>query len=166
MATYFSQSWVSLLLILFFGYLATTNLVLSESPGSLTASTRFKVSVATVHYGPWLCIILLAITPLLSTFDYVTAAIVLSVAAVPLLLLLFSSALELVVLRFSTADRRMDLSMVYLSFAVIAVCRHLFTWKIRSRGARNTFLPGRHEARVSAALPRRRIATIILRRPD
>ena len=53
MATYFGQSWIPLLLILFLGYLATTNLALFESPGDLTASTRFKRSVAVVTYGPW-----------------------------------------------------------------------------------------------------------------
>jgi len=119
-ATYFSQSWVPLLLILFFGYLATTNLALIEHQGNLTASTRFKVSVAVVNYGPWLFIVLLAITPLLSTFGYVTSAIVLSVISVALLLLLFSSALEILVVRLSKADQRIDLSMAYLSFAVIA----------------------------------------------
>jgi hypothetical protein len=120
MATYFYQRWIPLLLILVFGYLVTTNLGLIESPGDMTASRRFQVSVAVVHYGPWVLIALFALTPLLSTFGYVPAAIVLSVMAVALLLLLFSSSLELLVVRFSQADRRMDLSMVYLSFAVVA----------------------------------------------
>lgn len=120
MATYFSQSWVPLLLTLFLGYLATTNLALIEHQGNLTGSRRFKVSVAVVHYGPWLFIVLLAATRLLSTFGYVTSAIVLSVISVALLLLLFSSALELLAVRLSNADWRIDLSMAYLSFAVIA----------------------------------------------
>jgi hypothetical protein len=119
-ATYFSQSWIPLLLILFFGYLATTNLALVEHQGNLTASTRFKVSVAVVNYGLWLFIVLLAITALLSTFGYVTSAIVLSIVSIALLLLLFSSALELLVVRLSKADPHIDLSMAYLSFAVIA----------------------------------------------
>jgi hypothetical protein len=120
MAIYFSQSWIPLLLIFFLGYLATTNLALFESPGDLTANKRFQVSVVVVHYGPWLFIVLLAMTPLLSTFGYVTAAIGLSIMSVALLLLLFSSALELLVVRFSQADRRMALTRVYLSFALIA----------------------------------------------
>lgn len=120
MATYFHQSWIPLLLILFFGYLATTNLALVESQGDRTTNKRFKVSVAVAHYGPWLFIVLLAITPLLSTFGYVTVAIVLSVISVALLLLLLSSSLELLVVRFSQADRRLDLSMAYLSLAVVA----------------------------------------------
>jgi hypothetical protein len=120
MAMYFSQSWVPLLLILFFGYLTTTNLALIESPDDLTTSKRFKVSAAAVNYGPWLFLVILAINLLLSTFGYLTVAIGLSVSSVVLLLLLFSSSLELLVVRFSKKDRRMDLSMVYLSFAVIA----------------------------------------------
>jgi hypothetical protein len=120
MATYFGQSWIPLLLILFFVYLSTTNLALIGHQGNLAESTRFKVSVAVVHYGPWLFIVLLASTMLLGTFDYAAAVIVLSVVSVVLLLLLFSAALELVAVRISKADRRINLSMAYLSFAVIA----------------------------------------------
>ncbi|MBH0178482.1 MAG: hypothetical protein HP491_11610 [Nitrospira sp.] len=120
MATYFGQSWIPLLLILFFVYLATTNLAVIEHRGNLTESTRFKISVAIVHYGPWLVIMLLASTTLLSTFDYVAAVIVLSVVSVIMLLLLCSSALELIAVRLSKADQSIDLSMAYLSFAVIA----------------------------------------------
>jgi hypothetical protein len=120
MATYFGQSWIPLLLILFFVYLSTTNLALIEHQGNLAESTRFKVSVAVVHYGPWLFIMLLALTALLSIFDCAAAVIVLSVVSVVLLLLLFSAALELVAVRISKTDRRINLSMAYLSFAVIA----------------------------------------------
>lgn len=120
MATYFGQSWIPLLLILFFVYLSTTNLALIEHQDNLAESTRFKVSVAIVHYGPWLVIMLLASIMLLSAFDCAAAVIVLSVVSVILLLLLFSSAVELVAVRLSKADRRIDLSMAYLSFAVIA----------------------------------------------
>lgn len=120
MAAYFAQSWIPLLLILFFVYLATTNLALIEHQGNLTANTRFKVSVVVVNYGPWLFVMLLAITMLLSTFGYITSAIVLSVMSVVLLLLLFSAALECLFVRFSKASPRIDLSMAYLSFAVVA----------------------------------------------
>ena len=120
MATYFGQSWIPLLQILFFVYLSTTNLAVIEDEGDLTGSTRFKISVAIVHYGPWFFFMLLAVTTLLSTFDFAAAAIVLSVVSVVLMLLLFGSALELVVVRLSKVDRRIDLSMAYLSFAVIA----------------------------------------------
>lgn len=120
MATYFGQSWIPLLLILFFVYLSTTNLAGIEHAGDLTANTRFKISVAVVHYGPWLVIILFASTALLSAFDFAAAAIALSIVSVVLLLLLFGSALELAAVRLSKADRRIDLSMAYLSFVVIA----------------------------------------------
>lgn len=120
MATYFGQSWIPLLLILFFVYLSTTNLAVIEHAGDLTASTRFRISVAVVHYGPWLFIMLLASTLLLSNLDEAAAVIVLSIVSVALLLLLFSSALELVAVRLSKPDRRINLSMAYLSFAVIA----------------------------------------------
>ena len=118
-ATYFSQSWVPLLVMLYLGYLATTNLALIGSQGDLTASTRFKISVTMVQYGSWFLLMFLAITPLLSTFGYSTPAIILSVIALGFLLLLFSSALELVVVQLRTADRIMDLSMTYIAFAVI-----------------------------------------------
>lgn len=120
MATYFGSSWIPLLLILFFVYLSTTNLAVIEHAGDLTAGTRFKVSVAVVHYGPWLFIMFLASTTLLSNLDEAAAVIVLSVVSVILLLLLFSAALELVAVRLSKADRRINLSMAYISFAVIA----------------------------------------------
>jgi hypothetical protein len=135
-AIYFSQSWIPLLLILFFGYLATTNLALIESQDNLTATKRFKASVAVVKYGPWLLIGFLAITPLLSTFGYITPAIVLSVVSIALILLLFASALELVVVRFSKVDRHIDLTMAYLTFAVIVVGLYVVPMQLGMNWAR------------------------------
>jgi len=120
-AIYFSQSWIPLILILFFGYLATTNLALIESQSDLTETKRFTVSVAVVRYGPWLLVGLLIMIPLLSRFGSVTFAIVLSVAAIAFLLLLFASTLELLVMRFTMGHRHIDLSMAYLALAVIVV---------------------------------------------
>ncbi len=118
-ATYFSQSWVPLLLMLYFGYLATTNLAMIGSQDDVTAGFQFKFSVALVRYGSWFVFALLVITPLLSTFGYVMSAIVLSIIGVVAILLLFSSALELLVVRFNTKGRLIDLSMTYIAFAVI-----------------------------------------------
>jgi hypothetical protein len=136
MAAYFGQSWIPLLLILFFVYLATTNVALIEHQGKLTTSTRFKVSVVVVTYGPWLFVVLLAITALLSTFGYATSVIVLSVISIALLLLLCSSALELLVVRFSKGGRRIDLSRAYLSFAVIAAGLYLVPAQLGMNWAR------------------------------
>lgn len=119
-ATYFSQSWVPLLLMLYFGYLATTNLAMIGSQDDVTAGFQFRFSVALVRYGSWFLLALLAMTPLLSTFGYVVSAIVLLIIGVAAILLLFSSTLELVVARFNTMGRLIDLSMVYVAFAVIA----------------------------------------------
>jgi hypothetical protein len=119
-ATYFSQSWVPLLLMLYFGYLATTNLAVIGGQDDVTSSFQFKLSVTLVQYGPWFLLALLVMTPLLSTFGYVTSAIVLSIIGVAAILLLFSSALELVMVRFNIKDRLIDLSMAYIAFAVIA----------------------------------------------
>ena len=119
-AIYFSQNWVPLLLMLYFGYLAMTNLAVIGSQDDVTASVQFRLSVALVQYGPWFLLALLVITPLLSTFGYVTSAIVLSIIGVATILLLFSSALELVVVRFNTMGRLTDLSMTYIAFVVIA----------------------------------------------
>ncbi|NGZ97437.1 MAG: hypothetical protein CV089_15185 [Nitrospira sp. WS110] len=118
---YFSQNWIPLLLILFFGYLATTNLASMESQGKATGTTRFKVSVAVVQYGPWLLVGFLIMIPLLSGLRWIMPTIVLSVVAITLLLLLCASTLELLVVRFAKAGRHMDLSMAYLSLAVMAV---------------------------------------------
>ncbi|OQW37551.1 MAG: hypothetical protein A4E19_12785 [Nitrospira sp. SG-bin1] len=119
-ATYFSQSWVPLVLMLYFGYLATTNLAVMGSPEDWTASSKFKFSLALVQYGAWFLLALLVMTPLLTTFGYVTPAIVLSIVGIAAILLVFSSALELVVARFKTMDRLIDISMAYVAFAVIA----------------------------------------------
>jgi hypothetical protein len=58
-------------------------------------------------------------TLVLSTFGYVTSAIVLSTIGVVAILLLLSSALELLVARFKTMGELIDLSMAYIAFAVI-----------------------------------------------
>lgn len=120
-ATYFSQSWVPLLLMLYLGYLATTNLAAIGSQENVTEGFQFKLSVVLVRYGSWFLLALLVIAPLLSTFDYVASAIALSIIGVVAILLLFSSALELVVVRFKTMNRFIDLSMAYIAFAVVAV---------------------------------------------
>lgn len=120
-SVYFSQSWIPLLLVLFLGYLATTNLAVIESLGNLTGTKRFKVSVAVVQYGPWLLVGFLTMIPLLSGLRWVMPTIVLSVIAIVLLLLLFASTLELLVVRFAKAGVHIDLSMAYLSLAVMAV---------------------------------------------
>ncbi len=121
-ATYFSQSWVPLLLMLYFGYLATTNLARIGSQDDLTENFQFKLSVAVVQYGPWFLLTLFVITLLLSTFGHVISAIVLAIIGIVALLLLLSSAFELLVVRFTTTmDRLIDLSMAYIAFAVIAV---------------------------------------------
>lgn len=119
-AMYFSQSWVPLLLILFFVYLATTNLGLIDSQSNLTASTKFKISVFVVRYGSWLFILLLAAIPLLSLGGATLAAVVLSVISIVLLLWLLGSALEMLVVRFVTEDPDMDLTMAYLACVLIA----------------------------------------------
>ncbi|MBH0198256.1 MAG: hypothetical protein HP497_02405 [Nitrospira sp.] len=119
-AIYFSQSWIPLLLILFFVYLATTNLGLIDSQSNLTASAKFKISVFVVHYGSWLFILLLATIPLLSLGGATLAAIVLSVISIVVLLWLLGSALELLVVRFMTQDSDMDLTMAYIACVLIA----------------------------------------------
>jgi hypothetical protein len=58
-------------------------------------------------------------TLVLSTFGYVTSAIVLSTIGVVAILLLSSSALELLVARFKTMGELIDLSMAYIAFAMI-----------------------------------------------
>ncbi len=135
-AIYFSQGWIPLLLILFFGYLATTNLALIESQSNLTETKRFKVSVAVVRYGPWGLVGLLMMIPLLSRFGFVTFAIVLSIAAIALLLLLFASTLELLVVQFTMADRHIDLSMAYLALAVIVVGLYVVPMQLGMNWAR------------------------------
>ena len=118
---YFSQSWIPLLLILFLGYLATTNLASMESQVNVTGTKRFKVSAAVVQNGPWLLVGFLIMIPLLSGFSWAISAIVLSVVAIALLLLLFASTLELLVVRFAKAGRHIDVSMAYLALVVMAV---------------------------------------------
>lgn len=120
-AIYFSQSWIPLLLVLFFVYLATTNLALLDSQSNLTASTKFKISVFVVRYGSWFFLLLLTTIPLLSLMGSTIAAIVLSIIAIVGLLWLLGSALELLVVRFITDDQEMDLSMAAIACALIAV---------------------------------------------
>lgn len=134
-AMYFSQSWIPLLLILFFGYVATTNLTRIEERGNLTRTTRFKISVAAVRYGPWLLLALLGITSLLSSLEYLSAAIALLLVAIAVLLFLCASALELFVVRFSKIDPEIDLSRAYLSLAVIAVALYVVPAKLGTNRA-------------------------------
>lgn len=120
-AIYFSQSWIPLLLILFFVYLATTNLGLIDSQRDLTRSTKFKISTVVVQYGSWCVLLLLAVIPLLTFAGATFTAIVLSIVSVVLLLWLLGSALEILVVRRITEDPEMDLTMAYIACVLIAV---------------------------------------------
>ncbi|MDH4154412.1 MAG: hypothetical protein OEV01_11560 [Nitrospira sp.] len=124
-AIYFSQSWIPLLLILFFGYLATSNLTQIEGHSNLTMTTRFKVSLVAVWYGPWLLVGLLGITIVLSSLEFASAAINLLLVAIPLLLFLGASTLELFLVRFTNIDRGVDLSRAYVSLAVITAALYV-----------------------------------------
>lgn len=135
-AIYFSQSWVPLLLLLYFGYLATTNLAVIGSRDDVTAGFQFRLSVALVRYGSWFLLALLVITPLLSTFGYAMPAIVLSIIGVAVILLLFSSALELVMVRLNTTGRFIDRSMTYIAFVVIAVGLYVVPMQLGMNWAR------------------------------
>lgn len=135
-AIYFSQSWIPLLLILFFGYVATTNLTLIEGHGNVITTTRFRISVAAVRHGPLLLVGFLVIGILLSSLDFIPAAIGFLLIAIPLLLFLLASALELLVVRFSKGDRSIDLSMAYLSLVVIAVALYVVPAKLGANWAR------------------------------
>jgi hypothetical protein len=119
-AIYFSQSWIPLLLILFFVYLATTNLGIIDSQANLATSTKYKISAFVVHYGSWLFILLLAAILLLSRTDLAIAVIVLSIMAVVMLLWLLGSALELLIVRLVTKDPDMELAMASIACLVVA----------------------------------------------
>lgn len=129
-AIYFSQSWIPLLLILFFGYLATSNLTLLDGSDNLTKTKRFKISIATVQYGPWLLVGLLGVGILLSSLHLVSGAIGSLLIAIPFLLFLLASALELLLVRFSQGNRSIDPSMAYVSCAVIAVALYVIPAKL------------------------------------
>ncbi len=135
-AMYYSQSWIPLLLILFFGYLATTNLTLIEGHADLTTTTRFKISLVAVRYGPWLLGGLLGVTFVLGSLDFMSVAIDLLWVAIPLLLFLCASTFELVVVRFIKVDRSIDLSRAYLSFAVITAALYVVPAQLGTNWAR------------------------------
>lgn len=118
-AIYFSQSWIPLLLILFFVYLATTNLGWIDGQSNVTATTKFKISAFVVQYGSWIFLLLLAIIPLLGFVGFTSVAIVLAVTSVVFLLWLLGSALELLLVRLITKDQSVDPTMAYIACVLI-----------------------------------------------
>ena len=73
---------VVLLLVIFFVYLATTNLGLIDSQSNLTASTKFKISVFVVQYGSWVLPRSMA-APMAGTCEQKTAELTLAITASP-----------------------------------------------------------------------------------
>ena len=134
--TYFGQSWVPLLLMLYLGYLATTNLATIGNQDDPTANGRFTISTLIVRYGLWSLLALLSVVPLCSSFGYVIPAIGCSILAMVLLLLLLSSALELVMARSRSTTPSLDLSMAYVSFAVIIVGLYVVPAQLGTNWAR------------------------------
>lgn len=135
-ATYFSQSWVPLLLMLYLGYLATTNLAMVGNEDDPTTKERGNTSSWIVRYGLWALLALLALVPLCSVFGYVIPAIGCSILAIMLLLLLMSSALEMVLARWRATEVSFDLSKAYLSFAVIAIGLYVIPTQLGTNWAR------------------------------
>ena len=135
-AIYFSQSWIPLLLILFFVYLATTNLGLIDSQSDLAASAGFKISVIVVEYGSWFFLLVLVVIPFLSLFGASFAAIVLSVMAVVVLLWLLACALELLAVRLITNDQQIDLTMAYIACLLITVGLYVVPAQLGTNRAR------------------------------
>ena len=140
-ATYYSQSWVPLLLMLYIGYLATTNLARAENTHDPTTHAGSNVSQVFVRYGLWSLLILLSVIPLWSVLGYGVLAIGCSILGIVLLLLLLSSAVELVMVPRSTTGLTLDRSLVYLSFAVIAVGLYVIPTQLGINWARIDKLP-------------------------
>jgi len=115
---------------------AVTNRTLIEGLGHVTTATGFKIAVAVVRYGPWFLVGLLSIPTLLSALDCASAAIGFLLVAIPLLLFLCASTLELIVVRISNSDQGIDLSRVYLSLAVITAVLYVVPTQLGTNWAR------------------------------
>lgn len=121
MATFFERSLIPLLLILFFAFLSLTGLLNIDENSNITSSKRFKAAVLVMKYGPWLFIATSVAGLTLDQFGLATAAFVMAVVSVPLLLLMFASSLEFIMVLWTRADLLPNRSMIYLLFAVVAL---------------------------------------------
>lgn len=135
-AIYFGQSWVPLLLMLYLGYLATTKLAVAGNEHDSTTKARCNSSSVVVRYGLWSLLALLGVVPLCSMFGYEMLAIGSSILGIVLLLLLLTSAVELLVVKQSLTGLTVDRSLAYLSFAVIAVGLYVIPTQLGTNWAR------------------------------
>lgn len=121
MALFFEQSMIPLVLAFFLVVLAIMGLFDMGTKDQEFARIQLKASIAVITYGPWCALILGAIDFALSELDSISAAIVLSMTSVAMLLLLLASVLKLLLLWFQNPDIQFDRSMLLFSMAVLAL---------------------------------------------
>ncbi len=125
MATFFERSLIPLLLILFFAFLSLTGLLNIDENSNITSTKRFKAAVLVMKYGPWLFISTSVAGLTFDQFGLATAAFAMALVSVPLLLLMFASSLEFIMVLWTRADLLPDRSMIYLLFAVATLGLYL-----------------------------------------
>ena len=135
-ATYYSQSWVPLLLMLYIGYLLTTNLARAGDTHDPTTHAASNLSQVLVRYGLWFLLALLGVIPLCSMLGYGVLAIGSSILGIVMLMLLLSSAVELVMVPRSTNGLTLDRSLAYLSLTVIVVGLYVIPTQLGANWAR------------------------------
>lgn len=118
--TVLGYSWLPVIIVLFFGYLGVTDLAETESKAEVKDSKRFRASISVFNHGRWVFVILALANPLVVFFGFLPLASFLSMASVFVTVAMATSAIEILVVRLSRTDLKIDLPIAYLSYAIIA----------------------------------------------
>ncbi len=114
-------SWWPVVIVLFFAFIGIKDLAETEKETLLEFSPRFKASVFVVNHGRWFFIAISIADPLLANHGYSTAARILSMVNVFIIVALATCTLELLAFRLSNSDLRVNLHLASLTYLIIAI---------------------------------------------
>jgi hypothetical protein len=118
--TLLGYSWWPVIIVLLFAYLGITDLAETENKEMIETSSRFKASRFTLNYGRWAFIVMTLTDLIAGEFGYPRIARTFSLLSVLLIVAMVTAAAELLAFRLSKPSLKIDLPIIYLTYAVIA----------------------------------------------
>lgn len=117
--TMVGYSWWPVIVVIFYAYLGVTDLAGIEKENNIEESSRFKMSRGVLNYGRW-AIVVLAISDLVvSIRGYPSVAKTLSYVTVFIVVAVATCAFEVLAVRLSKPNLKLNLQLVYLTYAII-----------------------------------------------
>ena len=117
--TLMGYSWWPIIVVLFFTYLGITDLAEVESKSNIEESRRFKTTRVFLNYGRWVFVVTILADIAIGRIGYPALARILSFISVFIVVAMATCAFEILTFRLSKPSLHINLSIVYLTYAII-----------------------------------------------